>query len=121
MIKTAKKFHDELLKNGIPIYGVSMADSSDKSTWVIDFKPEATQQQKDDANGTIKANFDNSVKATKTDSDLFYEIDALTSDQREKLFCMMLSDFLQRRPDAIDGFSGFSGWAGLDVRGDKLV
>ena len=115
----AGRFFKELQDNGIPVLGVSIVNRSDKSTWGIEFAPAATQQQKDDANGTIKTNFDNAARISKTDSDLFYEVDALTADQRERLFCMMLSNFLQADPNAVDGFSGFSGWTGLDVRGDK--
>lgn len=32
-----------------PIHGIRFVDTNDKNTWVINFKPEATQEQKDAA------------------------------------------------------------------------
>lgn len=38
-----------LLRLGIPIAGVSFGRVDDRTTWRIDYKPEATQPQKDQA------------------------------------------------------------------------
>ncbi len=40
---------DTALKAVCPIYGVSVGDPQDKATWRIDFKPEATQGQREAA------------------------------------------------------------------------
>jgi hypothetical protein len=38
-----------------PIYSVSIGDKNDKSTWKIDFKPEANNGQKTAANSVLQA------------------------------------------------------------------
>ena len=38
-----------------PVDGVSIGDRADKSTWRIDFKPEATVQQRVDAQAVVAA------------------------------------------------------------------
>ena len=44
---------EEKIKEVCPIYGISMANATDKTTWRIDFKPEATNKQKKDARDLI--------------------------------------------------------------------
>ena len=46
---------DQALKAVCPIDGVSIGKSEDKSTWRIDFMPEATDQQKTDASAVMAA------------------------------------------------------------------
>lgn len=43
---SAAKLDSEIQK-ACPIYGVSIGRKDDKSTWRIDYKPEATQEQRD--------------------------------------------------------------------------
>jgi len=47
---------DADLKAVAPIHGVSVGNKEDKATWRIDFKPEATQAEKDAA-ASVLANF----------------------------------------------------------------
>lgn len=46
---------DEAIKAAAPVTGVHVADPNDRTTWVIDFKPEATSQQKIDAQNILNA------------------------------------------------------------------
>jgi len=46
---------DRQIKAVCPIYGVALVDKTDKSTWRIDFKPEATAQQKLDVQAVVSA------------------------------------------------------------------
>ena len=50
----AKKL-DEAIKQVCPIDGISIGIPSDKQTWKISFKPEATQEEKDAAQAVIDA------------------------------------------------------------------
>ena len=43
------------IKAVAPIDGVSAPDPADKSTWRVDFKDEATQQERDAAQGVVDA------------------------------------------------------------------
>jgi len=47
-----------------PIYGVSIGTWDDKETWVVSFKPEATEQQRTAAAGVITA-FDVAAEQVK--------------------------------------------------------
>ena len=52
-----------------PIHGVAIGRLADKSTWRIDFKPEATTQQRADAQAVVAA-FDVAAEEKKlTDAD----------------------------------------------------
>ena len=57
-----------------PIESVALLDESNKSQWQVKFKPEATQRQKDDAQGIInsfvwdKAEQDNFLKSERNDA-----------------------------------------------------
>ena len=55
---------DQRLKAVAPVGGISIGDSRDKSTWRIDFKPEATAQQRADAQAVVAA-FDVAVEEKK--------------------------------------------------------
>jgi len=46
---------DQQIKVVCPIDGVSLGRKDDKSTWRIDFKPEATAQQRTDAQAVVEA------------------------------------------------------------------
>lgn len=50
----AEKLHAAVAAKA-PIYGVSIGKRDDKSTWVIHFKPEATEQQRTDAQEALEA------------------------------------------------------------------
>jgi hypothetical protein len=56
---TALKLNDQIVAAGIPIDGVSIGKPNNKLTWRIDFKPEATKEQKIQAQ-QILADFDKS-------------------------------------------------------------
>lgn len=46
---------DKAIKTVCPIDGVSIGRKDDKSTWRIDFRPEATQTQRDAAQAILSA------------------------------------------------------------------
>jgi hypothetical protein len=51
---------DKAVKAVCPIHGVSIGVVGDKNTWRIDFKPEATTQERTDAQ-TVVTNFDTGI------------------------------------------------------------
>ena len=59
-----------------PIHGVAIVDPADKSTWRIDFKGEATAQERAAAQGVV-ASFAGNTTAPAPARDLAAEIDAL--------------------------------------------
>jgi hypothetical protein len=63
-----------------PIIGISMGDVNDKQTWIIDFDPSATQQQRTNAQAVITGFDVNSVLDDQViNSTLFAENDAVSS------------------------------------------
>ena len=46
---------NEKVEQVAPIFGVSLGETSDKSTWRIDFKPEATPAQRTAAQAVVDA------------------------------------------------------------------
>jgi hypothetical protein len=65
----AGSLHEKIEAAGIPINGVSVGKSGDKSTWKIDFKAEATAQQKTQT-AQIVAAFDPAVDAVASKTEL---------------------------------------------------
>ena len=63
MIEIASILHAKI-QSVCPIIGVSVGTPIDKSTWRIDFKPEATVQQQADAQAVVAA-FDVAVEEQK--------------------------------------------------------
>ncbi len=57
MTNTASALDYALQSAGIPITGVSIGNANDKNTWRVDFTPEATTPQRDQADAII-ADFD---------------------------------------------------------------
>ena len=55
---------DKKIRQVAPIDGVSLGSIPDKSTWRIDFKPEATVQQRTDAQAVVAA-FDVALEEQK--------------------------------------------------------
>lgn len=53
-MKTASEL-DKSIAEVCPIVGVSIGNKDDKSTWRIDFKPEATQPERDAAQAVVDA------------------------------------------------------------------
>ena len=49
------QLHNQLFAAGIPVRGVSIGVVSDKKTWRIDYKPEATAAQKQAAAQAVKS------------------------------------------------------------------
>lgn len=49
------QLHGNLGAAGIPVYGISIGSKDDKSTWRIDFAPEATDEQKAQAAQLVAA------------------------------------------------------------------
>lgn len=64
---------DKKIKAVAPIDGVSIGEPSDKSTWRIDFKPGATQAEKDLAQAVIDA-FDVVAEDTKVDAKMSLDL-----------------------------------------------
>lgn len=52
---TASTVHRKLVAAGVPIVGVSIGRVQDKSTWRVDFAPEATQADRDTAGKVLTA------------------------------------------------------------------
>lgn len=69
---------DQAIQAVAPIYGVSIGKRDDKTTWHIQFKPEATREQREAARATLQA-FDPMAPAPKSQRELKRE--ALLSDQ----------------------------------------
>lgn len=53
----ASRLTRALLRAGIPVYGVSIPDDVNRSTWVIQYKPEATSEHHD-AGEALKLTYD---------------------------------------------------------------
>lgn len=88
----ATRLQAELDKAGIPTYGCN-------SSGVIQFKDEATKEQRDQA-AVIMANFDFQAPE-KTQEDVKTEVEALSPEAREKLLTLALSEYLSRHPDSL--------------------
>lgn len=61
---------------GIPIVGVSIGSASDRATWTVWFKPNATAQQKADAKALVAsydASTDNALRAELVDTELSFK------------------------------------------------
>ena len=54
MASLPEKLHNDVVAV-CPLTGISLGDETDKSTWRVNFKPEATDQQKADAQAVIDA------------------------------------------------------------------
>lgn len=73
---------DSKIKEVSPVHGVSVGDPSDKSTWRIDFKAEATQAQRDAAQAVVDG-FD--FQKEKVVADLVERVDAESSRRTAEL------------------------------------
>lgn len=54
--------------------------------------------------------------------DLYWEIEALSASDQERLIRLAVVRLLQSEPNiVVSGFSGFSGFSGMDIVGDKML
>jgi len=83
--------HHKLDALGIPVLGV-YADGR------IDFAPEATAQQKDEATNLLRELIDAKPMERKTTTEVSVEIALLTREDRDSLINLMLAQFLVDQP-----------------------
>lgn len=60
-------------------------------------------------------------RVIKSDEELWYEIQAMDSWQKDCLLTVIAARYLRENPSISMGFSGFSGFSGAFVMGDKPV
>lgn len=95
---------DAAVKAVCPIYGVSVGNPADKSTWSIDFKPEATAPQRAAAQAAIDAfdltqqQADDQAVAAREGTDAT-ECDAIKQDAQ-------VTNFLNMTPAQLDTWIG---------------
>jgi len=65
-----------LARAGVPVFGVSIVVTDDRSTWTIQYKPEATNQQKT-AGEALKLSYDLAADTTAIDEDLTSQFDTM--------------------------------------------
>ncbi len=85
---------EQIADTGIPVHGVSIGPPIR-----VDFKPEATDQQRQQA-ASIVAGFDTRPRKPRPLAALIADIEALTVIQRNKLLVVMAAKFLQDYPRA---------------------
>jgi len=93
MLTPANRFDDRLTTLGIPIDGVSGSGPMCR----IDFKPEASAEQRDAARAAA-LNFDWTPGTLKTIDEIFAEVPNLTTLQRTAVLNRMIADYLFTHP-----------------------
>lgn len=87
---------DNKIKKDCPIDGVSIGRKSDKSTWRIDFKPEATVQQRLDAQAIVDS-FDVVVEQKKLDDKEAARVAALVENIDDKIRRIVIEELQKEK------------------------
>jgi len=82
---------------GIPIFGVA---SLGGGQYRVDFKPEATVQQRLDAQAIVNA-FDGKGRRAKTVADIYQSIRLQTAADQSKIFAGVAALIIQKNPDLV--------------------
>ena len=88
------RFSMRLQSLGIPFHGVRTVNSQP----FIDFKPEATLAQRDQAFAALRA-FDFTERELKSRQELFQEVRALSGMDRTAILDHIIADYLQANPE----------------------
>lgn len=108
---TATRLHKALLAAGIPIDGVSIDRATQPPTVRVVFKPEATDQQRTQAQAIIDA-FDFRRRRPRSLAALAQDVTNLSAADRTRLQVAIAAQFLQQNPQ-------FARDLGIGVDGDE--